>query len=331
MAAEWVVVIETTGKAGSPMDIRSLRWLMELMADRNPTTLYSPDRYALQVVVQAETPEQALGRAVAAWREAQDQLRIEGWELVRAEVITAAEFEREAAGRTQGSGDEGQDLGEVLLRRAFHDEVTGLASRELFVDHLRHELSRAERTGGQLALLVFEIGLIPAPDGWSQRDVVEVLAVAVADRLTSALRGRDSLARVGEDRFSVLLHDVSEAAALDVAARLLRVLAQPVMVGTGEVVVPLRSGVVTSDGADTADSLLFTAELSLETPDESTFLVPPGAEPPLLDARQNDEGDSALTPSARARVPYPAAETAAMAGNERSHLGEETDGRLTPS
>jgi hypothetical protein len=66
--------------------------LLAKLADRYPSALYAPDRYAVQFVVQADGADAALRAGVGLWRKAARQVRMPGGDLVRAEVKTPAEL-----------------------------------------------------------------------------------------------------------------------------------------------------------------------------------------------------------------------------------------------
>jgi diguanylate cyclase (GGDEF)-like protein len=266
VAADWVVVLEATGDDGSVLSVDAVRILMESMADQNPTTLYTPDRYALQIVVSAATADQALAGALSAWQSAQERLQMTGWRLARAEVICRAEFERDIDRRDRElaatCANEVNDLEEDLLRQAFHDPVTGLAGRALFISHLGSELRRAERTGRLLGLVLLEVCLAGAE--WESEDEWRDGALrAFADQLTQVARRRDCAARVGDSCFAVLLDEVSEEGAHHVAARLASSLRAPVVVGGRRVAPAARIGVSTSNRGGTAESLLLESETAL--------------------------------------------------------------------
>jgi diguanylate cyclase (GGDEF)-like protein len=266
VGADWVVVLEATADDGSVLSVDAVRTLMESMADHNPTTLYTPDRYALQIVVPARTADQALTRALSAWQSALRRLQMRAWHLTRAEVICRAEFERDIDLRAREVAatrpNEVNDLEEDLLRQAFHDSVTGLAGRALFMSHLGSELRRAERTSGSLGLVLLEVCLAGAERD-SEDEWRDAALRAFADRLTHIARSRDCAARVGDSCFAVLLHEVSEDAAQDVAARLASALRAPVVVAGRQIAPAVRIGVTASRRGETPESLFLDAETAL--------------------------------------------------------------------
>jgi diguanylate cyclase (GGDEF)-like protein len=102
---------------------------------------------------------------------------------------------------------------------ALHDELTGLPNRALFRDRVSQAIAATDRSGDQVAILLFKL------DGSDQ------LIGQVAERLRSAVRPGDSVGRLGHDEFGVLLGDSSREEAIIAARRLIAVLDVAVSVG----------------------------------------------------------------------------------------------------
>jgi hypothetical protein len=96
---DWVVLLEATpGKAGtSPMDVETARALLRAMGDVDAIALQCPDRVGLQVRLTAADPMMALHRAFTRWRAVAGSVGT-GWTVVRAEILTFPEFERDVEG-----------------------------------------------------------------------------------------------------------------------------------------------------------------------------------------------------------------------------------------
>jgi diguanylate cyclase (GGDEF)-like protein len=134
------------------------------------------------------------------------------------------------------------------------DELTGLANRRTFDEHVRRELARASRTERPLALLALDL------DGFKQ--VNDTQGHAAGDRLLVAssrawervLRDSELLARSGGDEFLVLLPETDAAGAAPVVDRLERATPEPLGVSIG---------VAVAAPGDSADQLLRRADRDL--------------------------------------------------------------------
>jgi diguanylate cyclase (GGDEF)-like protein/PAS domain S-box-containing protein len=117
---------------------------------------------------------------------------------------------------------------ERLLHQAFHDPLTGLPNRALFLDRLDRALARAARARYAVAVMFLDLDGFKVVNDNFGHEAGDGLLVAVAGRLGGRLRSEDTVARFGGDEFTVLLQNVggpSEAA--DVADRILEDLHEP--------------------------------------------------------------------------------------------------------
>jgi diguanylate cyclase (GGDEF)-like protein len=146
---------------------------------------------------------------------------------------------------------------ERLHHQAFHDALTGLPNRALFVDRLQHAQRRVGRDGGRLAVLFLDIDRFKMINDSLGHDVGDRLLVEVAGRLSSCLRPGDTLGRYGGDEFTVLLEHVTEQETLSVAQRILEVMRLPFDLVDREVYAGVSIGVAYSphDGAADHDPL----------------------------------------------------------------------------
>jgi len=141
---------------------------------------------------------------------------------------------------------------EVQLHHlAFHDDLTGLANRALFLDRLEHALERAERSGQSVSVAFVDLDGFKAVNDTLGHAAGDALLVGVAGRLRGALRSADTLARLGGDEFAVLVDQGDDATAA--ARRLLATLGDPFHVDGRSVAVSASIGVATlAPGEDTA-------------------------------------------------------------------------------
>ncbi len=116
---------------------------------------------------------------------------------------------------------------------ALFDQLTGLPSRDLFLEQLRRAFSRVERQPNYLFAVLFldcdRFKLINDSLGHAMGDL---LLIEVAQRLENSLRPGDIVARLGGDEFAILLEDLSGLQDAEyIATRLNQVLRQPFNLG----------------------------------------------------------------------------------------------------
>lgn len=130
-----------------------------------------------------------------------------------------------------------------IERLAFHDKLTGLPNRALFLDRTALALARADRHHLGTAMLFLDLDNFKYVNDSLGHDAGDRLLQRVAERLLEAVRPGDTVARLGGDEFTVLLEDLrSERDAEDVAARILEALVPPVALGVGNAYVSASIG-----------------------------------------------------------------------------------------
>ena len=97
---EWVVLLEAAGDAalGAINGAHLERLHRALHPGRYGGLLHAPDRYALQVTTTGASPPEALMDVVARWTAAVRELQLPTWKLVRIEVFTPDDLQREWEG-----------------------------------------------------------------------------------------------------------------------------------------------------------------------------------------------------------------------------------------
>ncbi|MBS1214423.1 MAG: diguanylate cyclase, partial [Proteobacteria bacterium] len=111
---------------------------------------------------------------------------------------------------------------------AHHDPLTGLPNRLLLYARLQHGLDVAHRERRSLALLILDLDRFKDVNDSFGHLAGDELLQKVAQRLTSRLRGIDTVTRLGGDEFAVLLDDLAhpQDAAL-VATEIIDALGEP--------------------------------------------------------------------------------------------------------
>jgi diguanylate cyclase (GGDEF)-like protein/PAS domain S-box-containing protein len=152
-----------------------------------------------------------------------------------------------------------------LAHQAFHDPLTGLANRALFLDRLTHALARASRHPGTVAVLFVDLDNFKIVNDSLGHGHGDELLIAVGQRLERCVRPADTVARLGGDKFTILAEDLSvpnDAARL--AERLASCLDAPMTVGGREIVVTASIGIaLSSPEHDRPEELLREADLAM--------------------------------------------------------------------
>ncbi len=141
---------------------------------------------------------------------------------------------------------------ERLLHDAFHDPLTGLPNRALFMDRLGMAIAHAKRRlSYTYAVLFIDLDRFKNVNDSLGHSAGDELLVAVARRLESCLRPGDTVARLGGDEFTILLDEVADVDhAVQVAQRMHKEMARPFRVHGHEVFVTMSLGITVGAGGD---------------------------------------------------------------------------------
>jgi diguanylate cyclase (GGDEF)-like protein len=156
-------------------------------------------------------------------------------------------------------------LHRLVARQASTDGLTELANRREFEDSLANEISRAERFGGTLALILADLdNFKQVNDRFGHQAGDEVLR-SFADILRETVRDIDVAARYGGEEFAILLPQTDIGGAEALAERLREAVESRAMAeaGDGPVTVTSSFGVASFPEASTGLGLFAAADEAL--------------------------------------------------------------------
>ncbi|HEY5790750.1 MAG TPA: EAL domain-containing protein [Gammaproteobacteria bacterium] len=157
-------------------------------------------------------------------------------------------------------------LAEGQLRQmATRDQLTGLPNRTLLQDRILQELARTRREESLLAVLFIDLDRMHQLNAQHGTAAGDEVLVAVAGRLSAALRAHDTVARWGDDQFAVLAPDLGRAdRSGDLAQKLLDTLRLPLPCSAGTLGVTASIGVALcpDDGVD-SETLFQSADIAM--------------------------------------------------------------------
>ncbi len=135
-------------------------------------------------------------------------------------------------------------LQEQLRFQAMHDQLTGLANRQLLQYRLTQALSRAARQLQSMAVIFLDLdGFKPINDELGHL-VGDAVLEQVSTRLLASVRVSDTAARFGGDEFVVLCEDTDAAAAGAVAERIRTEIRRPLTGAAADFPLTASVGVV---------------------------------------------------------------------------------------
>jgi diguanylate cyclase (GGDEF)-like protein/PAS domain S-box-containing protein len=148
---------------------------------------------------------------------------------------------------------------------ALHDPLTGLPNRVLALDRLAHALARRQREGIDVAVFVLDLDRFKMiNDSFGHAAGDEVL-LALAPRLSAAVRLTDTVARLGGDEFVVICPDVDAGRGItEVAERLAAAVSRPLVLDSGDHFFTVSIGIaLATHRQDTPTSLLGDADAAV--------------------------------------------------------------------
>jgi diguanylate cyclase (GGDEF)-like protein len=168
-----------------------------------------------------------------------------------------------AIGDSQKRHREAEDRVSRLSR---YDQLTGLPSRETFMELLERDIRESQKRNRLLSLMVCGVDDFKSVNEQCGFRTGDLILQTVADRLTSRLGStRFTIARLGSDQFVVVekgLRDGFQAA--DTAERVLACLGEPMMVEDQSVAMSATIGIAMfPSDTDKADRLLQSAEQTM--------------------------------------------------------------------
>ena len=151
-----------------------------------------------------------------------------------------------------------------LVHQAFHDPLTGLANRVLFLDRVSHALTMVRRHDQMLAVLFVDLDGFKTINDSLGHLAGDRLLVTVSQRLLTCVRDSDTVARLGGDEFALLIEDSTDNdAATVVAERVAAAVRHPIQLEGREVFMTASIGIATASGEGTGSDLLRNADVAM--------------------------------------------------------------------
>ncbi|MGB0066258.1 MAG: EAL domain-containing protein, partial [Terracidiphilus sp.] len=152
-----------------------------------------------------------------------------------------------------------------LMLQATIDDLTGLPNRRVLADQLSQSMARARREQHMLGLLYIDLDGFKLVNDSFGHAAGDRLLVEVGQRLSSRVRQSDTLARIGGDEFTVILHSIrSRDDAQRAAESVLESLVNPFHVEGHEITIGASIGIsIFPDANSDNDNLLQQADSAM--------------------------------------------------------------------
>ncbi len=157
-------------------------------------------------------------------------------------------------------------LKEQLRYQAYHDPLTGLANRSLFVEQVDERIQARGRSRRPVVLFI-DLDDFKVVNDTLGHVAGDRLLIAVADRVRGCVRSSDLAARLGGDEFAILLEDGADLAeSIAVCRRILEALQAPLQIDGQEIGIAASIGVAAARlESERADELLRNADVAMYT------------------------------------------------------------------
>jgi len=162
--------------------------------------------------------------------------------------------------------NESRRMEKQLQYDAFHDALTGLPNRALFMNRLEHLLQLSKRrTTHQFAVLFLDVDRFKLINDSLGHMMGDNLLVSIGQRLLSSLKPGDTISRFGGDEFAILLEDIVDVEnILNVAERIHMELCKPFKMGEHEIFTTASIGVtINSSDYETSEQILRDADIAM--------------------------------------------------------------------
>jgi len=221
-----------------------------------------------QRTAQLEEANEALKQEIAQKEKYQNQLE-EANEILKQEIAEKEKYQNQLEAANEALKKEiaqKEKYQKQLLHKAFHDDLTGLPNRALFMSRLEDALMRTKNQENYLfAVLFLDCDRFKVVNDSLGHLIGDQLLVAVATRLESCLQLKDVIARFGGDEFTILLDnikDLKEAEAI--ASQINKSLEKPFSLGEHDLYINASIGIVLgTKNYQQADQILRDADTAM--------------------------------------------------------------------
>ncbi len=159
---------------------------------------------------------------------------------------------------------EQRETEQSLIKKAFHDELTGLPNKALLIDRMTQAFATSQRTQQPIGVLFIDLDGFKKINDTLGLQTGDTALSKVAERLTAIVRPGDTLARIGGDEFVMLCAGTDgPRGATAVARRIIDAFERPFVLDGREVDLGASIGIATAIGENDPTTVLDNADTAM--------------------------------------------------------------------
>jgi diguanylate cyclase len=178
------------------------------------------------------------------------------------------ELELKIGERTEELSSKNQQLlsaARKMKHMAYHDVLSGLPNRRMFLERLKTAMDEAKRNHYKLAVIFIDLDRFKNINDTLGHEFGDLLLKHVTKEMAKSVRKIDTISRQGGDEFTVLLNRIrSEEDVIPLVERIRSIVAKPITIQGQELHVSMSIGIAfyPSDGKST-DELMKNADMAM--------------------------------------------------------------------
>jgi len=138
---------------------------------------------------------------------------------------------------------ERKQMEDKLKYLAYHDPLTGLPNRNLFLERINHEIAKAKDSSSSLAVVITDINKFKAIYDIYGSEVGDKVLKEVAERLSNAVRKGDTVAHLGNDEFGIAYTGLTGSDNIFMLEKILKEISYPLKIDGDEIILTFSTGI----------------------------------------------------------------------------------------
>ena len=160
---------------------------------------------------------------------------------------------------------ERQEAEKKIVKLATLDTLTTLPNRALFSQRLNQAIEQSHNRNDSLAIMLFDLDNFKTVNEVFSHQYGDKLLIQTAERLRSCMRETDTISRLGEDEFVILIENLKHVDQITIIAeKILDAISKPYKLGSQDIFITASMGIsIYPENGKSPDILLNNADSAL--------------------------------------------------------------------